>query len=41
MVLSQDEYAVVRDRISVAEAREPVKIAYDGPDAYPENLPNG
>jgi hypothetical protein len=31
MVLSQDEYTVIKDRISVAEAREPVKIAYDGP----------
>jgi hypothetical protein len=27
MVLSQDEYSAIKDRVSVAEAREPVKIA--------------
>jgi len=27
MVLSQDEYSAIKDKVSVAEAREPVKIA--------------
>jgi hypothetical protein len=27
MILSQDEYAAIKDRVSVAEANEPVKIA--------------
>jgi len=27
MILSQDEYAAIKDRVSVAEARVPVKIA--------------
>ncbi|MGA8430558.1 MAG: hypothetical protein WB729_12120 [Candidatus Sulfotelmatobacter sp.] len=27
MVLSQDEYSAIKDRVSVAEAREPVKLA--------------
>jgi hypothetical protein len=27
MILSQDEYSAIKDRVSVAEAREPVKIA--------------
>jgi hypothetical protein len=27
MILSQDEYASIKDRVSVAEANEPVKIA--------------
>jgi hypothetical protein len=27
MVLSEDEYSAIKDRVSVAEAREPVKIA--------------
>ena len=27
MVLSQDEYSAIKDRVSVAAAREPVKIA--------------
>lgn len=27
MVLSQDEYSAIKDRVSVAGAREPVKIA--------------
>jgi hypothetical protein len=27
MVLSQDEYAAIKDRVSLAEANEPVKIA--------------
>jgi Helix-hairpin-helix motif len=27
MVLSQDEYAAIKDRVSVAKANEPVKIA--------------
>jgi hypothetical protein len=31
MVLSQDEYSAIKDKVSVAEAREPVKIAWDFP----------
>jgi hypothetical protein len=27
MILSQDEYSAIKDKVSVAEAREPVKIA--------------
>jgi len=27
MVLSQDEYSAIKDKVAVAEAREPVKIA--------------
>jgi hypothetical protein len=27
MILSQDEYATIKDRVSLAEANEPVKIA--------------
>jgi len=27
MILSQDEYAAIKERVSVAEANEPVKIA--------------
>jgi hypothetical protein len=27
MILSQDEYAGIKDRVSIAQAREPVKIA--------------
>jgi hypothetical protein len=27
MILSQDQYSAIKDRVSVAEAREPVKIA--------------
>jgi hypothetical protein len=27
MILSQEEYALIKDRVAVAEAREPVKIA--------------
>ena len=29
MVLSQGEYAAIKDKVSVAAARQPVKIAYD------------
>lgn len=29
MILSQDEYAAIKDRVSVAEANEPVKIAQE------------
>jgi hypothetical protein len=29
MVLSQDEYTAIKDRVSVAEANEPVKIAQE------------
>jgi hypothetical protein len=27
MILSQDEYAAIKDKVAIAEAREPVKIA--------------
>ena len=30
-VLSQSEYAAIKDRVSVAAARQPVKVAYDQP----------
>jgi hypothetical protein len=31
MILSQDEYAAIKDGVSVAEANEPVKIAQESP----------
>ena len=33
MVLSQFEYSAIKDRVSVAEAREPMKVSYDSVSA--------